>query len=156
VTFYLKLVKTKLQYASTVWNSITLMTPRAGTYPKEFLYVGQNLIFRVNYEVSLECFKLRDRRHHLDTFFLITFVQVANVARFSGHYWHPSSSLYFQEILHVAPYFKNRPSARYVSAPNIVCKKYRHRLKTHYFLKQNVLYNIKSTDRYFHHMGPLL
>jgi len=61
------------------------MTPRAGTYPKEFLCVGQNPIFRVNYEVSLECFKLRDRRHHLDPFFLIMFVQVANVVRSPGH-----------------------------------------------------------------------
>ena len=66
---YLALVKTKHQCASILWNSIKLITPRDGTYPKQFLCVSQNPIFLVNYEVCLECFKLRDRRHHLDAFF---------------------------------------------------------------------------------------
>jgi len=81
---YLTLVKIKLQYATILWNSITLVTPKDGTYPNEFLYVGQNPIFRANYDVSLKCFKLRDRRHQIVAFFLIMFVSVVNVALFSS------------------------------------------------------------------------
>jgi hypothetical protein len=43
-------------------------------------------LLKVNYEVSLDCFKLCDTGHHLDAFLLIVFVHVTNVSLFVGHY----------------------------------------------------------------------
>jgi hypothetical protein len=127
---YLTPVRPKLEYASTVWNSIT--APDAKKFERiqrKFVALCQNRFSahnHVTYEVFLESLKLHtlhDRRLHLDALFLISVYSglkcCPSLLDTTG-IRVPSRNVRNSSLFTVT--CTNSPTARCVTAANRVCK----------------------------------
>jgi hypothetical protein len=122
---YITLVRSKLEYASVAWNSITSTDAnKLERIQQRFAALCFNRFFpQVNYNYSLALVKLKlytlyIRRHRLDALFL---TQV-----YFGLKFCPSVleivGLRVPALFNVCSSSKNCPSARSASAANVVCR----------------------------------
>jgi hypothetical protein len=149
---YFTLIRSKLEYASVVWNCITTTDAnKLERIQQKFAALCYNSFLpQVHYTYSnaLECLKLhtlRKRRYHLDALFLI---QVYLGSKFCPSVLEtvglcvPTRHLRDFPLFYVWPAIKNCP-ARWASAANVVCRDY------DIFRRQNVsLDNILLRTRY--------
>jgi hypothetical protein len=130
--FFFTLVRSKLEYASVVWNSITTTDAnKLECIQQKFAALCCNRFLpRVHYSYAnaleyLKLHTLRKRRYHLDALFLI---QVYRGLKYCPSLLEavglpvPTRHLRDFSMLNFSPPLKNRPSARCASAANVVCR----------------------------------
>jgi hypothetical protein len=129
---YFTLVRSELEYASVVWNSITTTDAnKLERFQQKFAALCYNRFLpHVHYSFanSLEYLKLhtlRKRRCHLDALFII---QVYRGLKYCPSLLEavglrvPTRYLRDVSTFNFSPSLKNCPSARCASAANVVCR----------------------------------
>jgi hypothetical protein len=129
---YFTIVRSKLEYASVVWDSLTTTDANKleSTQQKFAALCYYRFLPHVHYSyaTALEYLKLhtlRKRRYHLNTLFLI---QVYRGLKYCPSLMEavglrvPTRYLRDFSMLNFSPSFKNCPSARCASAANVVCR----------------------------------
>jgi hypothetical protein len=126
--------RSKLEYGSAVWNSITTTDAnKLERIQQRFSALCFNRFFpQVNYSYSLaleqlKLHTLRMRRHRLDALF---FIQVYLGSKFCRSVLEivgirvPAQYIRDFALFNVCPSSKNCPSARCTSAANVVCRNF--------------------------------
>jgi hypothetical protein len=129
---YFTLVRSKLENASVVWNSITTTDAnKLERIQQTFAALCYNRFLphvRYSYAIALEYLKLyasRQRRYHLDALFLI---QVYRGLKYCASLLEAVGlrvpTRYFRDfsMFNFSPSLKNCPSDRCASAANVVCR----------------------------------
>jgi hypothetical protein len=129
---YFTLVRSKVEYASVVWNSITSTdAKKIGTHSAEVCALCYKRFFPqvdYSYDLALDQLKLHTlhkRRCHLDALFL---TQVYRGSKFCPSVFEtvglrvPVRYIRDFSMFNVCSSSKNCPSARCASAANVVCR----------------------------------
>jgi hypothetical protein len=128
---YIALVRSKLEYASVAWNSITSDANKLERIQQKFAALCFIWFFpQVQYNYSLALLELKlhtlyIRRHRLDAFFL---TQVCFGLKFCPSVLEivglrvPARYIRDFALFNVCSLSKNCPSARCASAANVVCR----------------------------------